>query len=74
MPRPKMLRPLPASSETAHDRFKSFAKAILAVPKSEITTSDQKLEELHAEKTKIEGQIKFLERELARRRSKSKVD
>ena len=69
MPRPKMLRPLPDSGETAHDRFKRFAKAVLAVPKTEITASERKIEELQAEKTKIESQIEFLERELEKRKS-----
>jgi hypothetical protein len=34
--RSKMIPPIPSTNESDHDRFKRFAKAILAVPKSEI--------------------------------------
>jgi len=37
--RSKMIPPIPESGESDHDRFKRFAKAILGVPKSEITTT-----------------------------------
>ena len=32
-----MISPLPESDEPEYDRFKRFAKAVLAVPKSEVT-------------------------------------
>jgi hypothetical protein len=41
MPPHKMIPPLPASlAESESDRFKNFAKAILAVPKSKIATPE----------------------------------
>jgi hypothetical protein len=36
MSRQKMMPPSPLTNESEHDRFKKFAKAILAVPRSEI--------------------------------------
>jgi hypothetical protein len=46
-----MFAPLPGSNETPHDRFKGFAKAILAVPKSEITPAEKVLSKLESQKT-----------------------
>ena len=68
MPR-KMLPPLPPTGESEHDRFKRFAKAILAVPKSEITPPEQALAELQAQKQKIHAKIGEVRREIAKRKS-----
>jgi hypothetical protein len=46
-----------------HDRFKRFAKAILAVPKSEVVAH------LEAKKQKIDSQLADVRRELAKRKS-----
>ena len=40
MPSKKMIPPLPESSESEYDRFKRFGKALLAVPKAEITPEE----------------------------------
>ena len=42
--------PLPETGESEYDRFKRFAKAILAVPKSQIETPEQILLRLKAER------------------------
>ena len=55
--RRKMLPPLPHSGESEHDRFKRFAKAILAVPKSELPTPEQAIERLEAQKDRIDAKI-----------------
>jgi hypothetical protein len=44
MPHKKMLPPSPDKlGESEHDRFKRFAKALLAVPKSEITLFEERV-------------------------------
>jgi hypothetical protein len=58
-----------ALGESEHDRFKRFAKAILAVPKSEITSPEQTLLRLKAEKKGIESKIVDVRRVLAKQRS-----
>jgi hypothetical protein len=69
MPR-KMIPALPDSfGQTPHERFKAFAKAILAVPKSEVTTLEQVIEQLGAEKREIEAKIAKVKRVLANRKS-----
>jgi len=44
MPKPKMIPAISDSTGSPQDRFKNFAKAILAVPKSEIA-----MEQVHQE-------------------------
>jgi hypothetical protein len=39
-----MFPSLPESNESAHDRFKRFAKAILAVPKTEVVSEEHLLD------------------------------
>jgi hypothetical protein len=68
MPR-KMFAPLPESNESPHDRFKRFAGAILAVPKTETETPEQAIARLRAEKRKIEKQIAEVQRVIAKRKS-----
>ena len=54
MPRRKMIVPLPAIlGDSPHGRFKTFAKALLAVPKSETIPIEEALAELEGEKRKI---------------------
>ena len=67
MPR-KMFAPLPESNESEHNRFKRFAKAILAVPKTEIETPEQAIVRLKAEKRRIEGKIAEVRRVVAERK------
>jgi len=58
---------MPESAESEHDRFKRFAKAILAVPKSEITIpAEQVLSKLEAEKHRIDAKIADVRREIAK--------
>jgi hypothetical protein len=67
MPR-KMLPALPDSGGSENERFVRFAKAILAVPKAEITpTTDESLKKLEAIKLKLEGQLAKIRVELAKR-------
>ena len=64
MPGKKMMPPLPdALGGSEYDRFVTFAKTILAVPRSKITP-EQALSKLEAEKKKIEGKIAGVRREL----------
>jgi hypothetical protein len=49
--------PLPESHQSEHDRFKRFARAVLADPKSEVATWEQLRARLKAEKLDIESQI-----------------
>jgi len=62
-----MIPPLPETNESPHDRFKRFASAILAVPKTEIETSEQVIARLQAEKRRIEAKIAAVKREKANR-------
>jgi hypothetical protein len=55
--------------ESEQDRFKRFAKAILAVPKSEITPPEEVLTKLEAQKQSIDAKIATVGRELAKRKS-----
>ena len=57
--------------ESKHDRFKRFAKALLAVPKSEVTPIERTLAKLESEKLKIDTTIVEVRRELAKKESKS---
>jgi hypothetical protein len=68
MPSQKMIPPLPDTlGASENDRFKRFAKAILAVPKTEVET--QAIARLEAEKRKIEKKIVAVKRERAKRKS-----
>ncbi len=70
MPYQKMSPPLPeALGETEQDRFKRFAKALLAVPKSEIPTADEALSKLEAEKHQIDAKITEVRSELKKRKA-----
>ena len=76
--RQKMLPPLPDSGESAHDRFKRFAKAILAVPKSELPTPEQAIEKIQAQKQRIDAKIAEVRQKIGKpkspRRSSSRKD
>jgi hypothetical protein len=68
-----MIQPLPDSlGESERSRFKQFAKAILAVPKSEITPPEEALIKLEAQKQKIDVKIANMGRELAKRKTNAK--
>jgi hypothetical protein len=64
-----MIPPMPDSGGSAQDRFKRFAKAILAVPKSEITPPEEALAKLEAQKQRIDAKIADVSRELAKRKA-----
>jgi hypothetical protein len=63
-----MIPPLPETDESRHDRFKRFATAILAVPKSEIMPREA-LSQLEEKKRKIESKIVAVQRQLAKRKA-----
>jgi len=65
-----MMPPFPATDESEHDRFVKFARAILAVPKSEITPPEQTLAILEAKKQKVDAKIAEVRREMAKRKAK----
>ncbi len=68
MPRRKMIAPLPDNlGGSPHARFKQFAKALLSVPKSEITPVEETLAKLETQKRQIEGELADVRRELKRR-------
>ncbi|HLG99280.1 MAG TPA: hypothetical protein VKX49_23415 [Bryobacteraceae bacterium] len=70
MPREKMIPPLPESlGGSVHDRFKRFAKAVLSVPKTEITPAEEVLEKLESEKQKVDAKIAEVRRELSKRKT-----
>lgn len=70
MPRRKMIPSLPDSlAGSEHDRFKGFATALPAVPKSEITPIEQILAKLEADKLKNDAKIVKARRELRKKRS-----
>lgn len=56
MPR-KMIPALPQSDDSPQGRFRRFARAVLAVSKTEIETPEQAVARLEAEKRKIDGKI-----------------
>jgi len=67
----KMIQPWPeALGDSPHDRFKRFAKAVLAVPKTEITPPEEALAKLEAQKQSIDAKIADAGRELAKRKAK----
>ena len=66
----KMIQPLPDTfGESEQGRFKRFAKAILAVPKSEITPPEEALAKLEVQKQKIDAKIADVGRELEKRKA-----
>ena len=66
----KMIQPLSESlGDSAQARFKRFAKAILAVPKSEITPPEEALAKLEAQKQRIDAKLSDVRRELAKRKA-----
>lgn len=70
MPRKKMIPALSGpEGESEHDRFKRFAKAVLAVPKSEITPAEEALAKLQDEKQKIDAKLAEVRLELAKRKA-----
>jgi hypothetical protein len=65
-----MIQPLPESlGGSARERFKRFAKAVLAVPKSEVTPPEVALAKLEAQKQRIDAKIAAVGGELAKRKS-----
>jgi hypothetical protein len=64
-----MISPLPDADESASTRFRRFARALLAVPKTEIETPEQIVARLQAEKRKLEAQIQQVEAEIKKRKS-----
>jgi hypothetical protein len=64
-----MLPPLPESNESEYDRFKRFAQALLAVPRSEIMP-EEALEKLKAQKQRIDAKIAEVGQEMAKRKAK----
>jgi hypothetical protein len=52
-----MIPPMPEPDESQHDRFKRFAKAVLADPKSEVATWEELRAHLKAERREIENRI-----------------
>ncbi|SPE38110.1 hypothetical protein SBA3_2780014 [Candidatus Sulfopaludibacter sp. SbA3] len=66
----KMIQPLPeALGDSAQARFKRFAKAVLAVPKSEITPPEEALAKLEAQKQRIDNKLADVRQELAKRKA-----
>jgi hypothetical protein len=60
---------------SANDRFKWFAKAVLAVPKSEVTAPvDEALSQLESQKHQIDAKIADVRRELTKRKAKSPAE
>ena len=64
-----MISPLQDADESSTARFRRFARALLAVPKTEIETPEQIVARLQAEKRNLETQIQQVEAELKRRKS-----
>jgi hypothetical protein len=65
-----MIPPLPDTlGASPNDRFKRFASAILAVPKTDIETPEQAIARLQAEKRRIEAKIAAVKREKAMRKA-----
>jgi hypothetical protein len=52
-----MFDPIPESGESANDRFKRFAKAILAVPKAEVPTAEEAIARLKVKRQKFDGPL-----------------
>jgi hypothetical protein len=58
--------------QSPHDRFKKFAKALLAVPKTEIMPVEEALAKLESDKRKIDANIVDVRREMVKRKIKTK--
>ena len=67
MPRRKMIPPLPESNEPEYDRFRRFAKALLAVPKAEIMP-EEALAKLEDQKRRVDAKIAEVRRVMKKRR------
>jgi hypothetical protein len=68
--RRKMIPPLPESlGGSEHERFQRFAKAVLSVPKTEITPPEEMIAKLESEKQKVDAKIAEVRRELAKRKT-----
>jgi hypothetical protein len=63
-----MIPPLPESKQSEYDRFRTFAKALLAVPKAEIMP-EEVLAKLEDEKRRVDAKIADVRRVLKSRRS-----
>jgi len=73
MPGKKMMPPLPdALGGSEYDRFTSFAKSILAVPRAKVMP-EQALSKLEAEKRNVEGKIANVRRKLAKSKRHKQV-
>jgi hypothetical protein len=73
MPRRKMIPPLPDSmGDSEYDRFKRFATAILATPRSEVMP-EQALAKLESQKQRIGAKIADVGREIVKRGEKAKT-
>lgn len=68
MPRRKMIPPLPESNQSEYDRFRTFAKALLAVPKAEIMP-EEALTKLEDEKRRVDAKIAEVRRVMKKRTS-----
>jgi hypothetical protein len=65
-----MIPPLPESlGGSEHERFKRFAKAVLSVPKTEITPPEEVIAKLQAEKQKVDAKIAEVRRELTKHKT-----
>jgi hypothetical protein len=64
--RRKMIPPMPEANGPEHDRFKRFAKAVLADPKSEVATWKELLAHLKAERREIENRTAEMRKTLAK--------
>jgi len=63
-----MIPPFSQSDESEHDRFRRFAKALLSVPKAEITP-EETLAKLEAEKRRVDAKLAEVRQVLAQRRT-----
>lgn len=59
--------PLPESNGSEYDRFRRFAKALLAVPKTEISP-EETLAKLQEEKRRVDAKLAEVRRVLKERR------
>jgi hypothetical protein len=64
-----MMPPMPGSGESANERFKRFAGAILAVPKTEVPTAGTAIARLRTQRQKIEDQLKAVQQEISKRKT-----
>lgn len=65
-----MIPPLPDSlGGSEHERFQRFAKAVLSVPKIEITPPEEVIAKLQAEKHKVDAKIAEVRQEITKRKA-----